>query len=424
MRRMPFMAQLQPGSCGAAALAMVLARNDQPTSVEAIASELITTGPDGQPRIKTYQLAAFARRRGLLTTIARLEQPWKALYECQRANISVIINHRLDFDKPTGHFSVMTHFDPIAGEIRLNDPQRGPDTRWSLAEMTELWSPSVPNSQISGYIGVFCMQRPLGGVPGACNKCNSAEMNPEYFKCDKCNSLFEPLENHILGCLMPDCPDRLWQEIFCPECDRPWSKSRDRSSRLLALKRDDAPVKLITSPASKVAVTPQPITTPEDNQPSPPDAIPGESLKALAEAVQAIPLPDIFAVVSMASSQKSVLDELASFASNPASITSISNQWQTFNDEIAASNQLLEKSKNEISAKLKTEAEQISKAAETQMQSIKPDISNIPSIDLKISSESESSEADNEMAPDENKTPTKLPDANELVRRLMNRLKN
>lgn len=424
MHRMPFMAQLQPGSCGAAALAMVLARYDQPRSVEDISSELISTGPDGQPRIKTYQLAAFARRQGLLTTIARLEQPWKALYECQRANISVIINHRLDFDKPTGHFSVMTQFDPIAGEIRLNDPQRGPDTKWSLAEMNELWSPSVSNSQISGYIGVFCMPRPLGGVPGACSKCNSAEMNLDNFKCEKCNSLFEPLENHILGCMMPECPDRLWQDIFCPECDRPWSKSYDRSNRLSTRKSYDIPIKPLKSPTREATASPEIIKNVGETQTSQTDTIPGESLRALAEAVQSIPLPDILAVASMASSQKTVLDELAVFASDPSSITSVSNQWQTFNDEIAASNQMLENSRNEISAALKLEADNISKAAESQMQSLKPDLSDLPIPEINIDTDSEASESENEILSDDSKTPTKLPAANELVRRLLSRLKN
>lgn len=423
MRRMPFIAQLQPGSCGAAVLAMVLAKYDQPVSVEDIASELISSGPDGQPRIKTFQLAAYARRQGLLTTIARLEQPWKALYECQRANISVVINHRLDFDKPTGHFSVMTHFDSIAGEIRLNDPQRGPDTKWSLEEMTNLWSPLVPNSQISGYVGVFCMPRPLGGVPGACAKCNSADVNPEVFKCEKCNSLFEPLEHHILGCMMPDCPDRLWQEIFCPECDRPWSISRTRASRLVKAKRDDLEIKPIKKPAEAASTLPQKAAPAEAIETSDPDAIPGESLKALAEAVQSIPLPDVFAVMGLASSQKTVLDELAGFASDPASINSISSQWQTFNEEIAASNQILQQGRNEISAALKKEAEQFSNTAESQIQSITPDISSLSSIDIQTASESQASDAQNEIAPDENKTPPKLPDANELVRRLLNRLK-
>ena len=421
MTRMPYLAQLQPGTCGAAALAMVLGKYDQPASVENIASELISKGPDGQPRIRTVQLAGYARKRGLLATIARLEQPWKAIYEAQRADVSVIINHRIDFEKPTGHFSVVTNFDPKAGEIRLNDPQRGPDTKWSLAEMSELWSPSISNSQISGNIAIFCMPRPAGGVAGACMKCNSPELNPDYFQCEKCRNVLEPLEHYILGCLMPECPDRLWQEIFCPECDRPWSKSRAiarllnkplRPNVIIEPEKPSAEVNKISEPENN------PVQAEIDSNPE--EVIPGESLKALAEAVKSIPLPDFSAMAFLASAQKSVLSELALITGDSTTFHNLSDGWQHFNDEIKASNQLLEQGRNEISADLNSEAEKLSTAAKSKIPLPNADLSALQ--EIATESDADAAESGQLAQADKNSEQPRLPDANELVRRLMSRL--
>ena len=103
-----FIAQESAGNCGAAALAMVLGQFGYVETPQKIAELLTTIGPNGQPSIKTHALANHARGLGFATMVAQFSEPWQALIHCHEAGFGVIINHRLDKEKSTGHFSVRT----------------------------------------------------------------------------------------------------------------------------------------------------------------------------------------------------------------------------------------------------------------------------------------------------------------------------
>ena len=417
MGRLNYIPQETPGTCGAAALAMVLDHFGISAKVYEIANELLSVGPQGVPRIKTHQLGEYARSRGLSVTVARLDQPWRALLNSYQKNVSVILNHRLNVDSPVGHFSVMSHLDDKSGEIWLHDPQRGPDCKYKQSELLELWSPLVPRSQIAGNVAVFIAERPLGGVSATCQDCNQVIHINSPLKCNGCMKVIEPLPGFIIGCLSPGCRNRLWTEIYCPECDRPWSRSQQdfflRSpvvNQQTAL-QEHAVIEKITSDSNLVENQP-PEAALNKTIESKPVIPPGESLQKLAEALKSLPLPDISPLLILADNQRSTLMALASSAINQNELSERAKDWANVSDEMSTQAKALQASNNEIASKLTQSADQLKSIAQNNAELPLPKSTEV--IDVE--------ELKPEQQPDQDSVEIKPPAAEELMKRLMQRL--
>lgn len=417
MSRLNYFSQETPGTCGAAALAMVLDHFGISAKVYEIANELLSVGPQGVPRIKTHQLGEYARSRGLSVTVAKLDQPWRALLNSYQKNVSVILNHRLNVDSPVGHFSVMSHLDDKSGEIWLHDPQRGPDCKYKQSELLDLWAASVARSQIAGNVAVFIAQRPLGGVPATCHDCDQVMNIKSPLKCNGCMKVIEPLTGFLLGCLSPGCRNRLWGEIYCPECDRPWSRSQQDffirpspNNQQIADQKPAVSEKLTVN--SNIGQN-QPLNT-ELNKTieTKPVIQPGESLKKLAEALKSLPLPDISPLVSLADNQRSTLMALALSANNQNELSERAKDWANITDEMSNQSKALKTSNDEIATKLVQSADHLKSISKNAVELHVPKSIDGASLN-EVKPESQSEHDAEEI---------NLPAAEELMKRLMQRL--
>lgn len=425
MRRIHFIPQNKPGTCGAVALAMVLDSFGRKTSVDEISSDLVSLGPTGQPRIKTHQLANYAQKHGILVTIAKLNQPWKALYDSVKADVSVILNHRIEFDRPTGHFSLLKRLDTIKSQIWLYDPQRGPDTQWTYSEMNELWSPSSSQSQISGNVAIFLSERPVGGVNGFCRKCLDLFPENTVLKCSNCLKVMEPLPEYTLGCMHPECPDRNWLELYCPECDSAWTKSWEKTVKKQPGLNQSTVLKKNGSIDSDLEKSFKPLNQKDSVQRNNfPDSLPGESMKHLAEAVSSLPDIEYSAIMMMVESQKNTLEDLSFMTQDPVSLRDRAKQWEDFPADLKSSQELLTHQRKISMERLETDARklQFTKEISTKVPINSGSNENPEESTEQISLNSQREEA---VVKETNKsTETDQMELNpeELVKRLLNRL--
>ena len=341
MRKPEFIAQESAGNCGAAALSMVLGQFDWNEPPQKIASLLTIIAPNGMPTIKTHQLANHARSLGFSCMVVQFAEHVRALARCHEAGFGVIINHRLEKDKPTGHFSVLSGLNLADGLIGLHDPQRGPDIWTPLVDLLELWSPLAGGSQIAGSVGVVIGPRPVGGVPGVCPACSQDFDEKAPVKCAGCSVVMEPMPGFTIGCLAEGCPGRLWRRLFCPHCDRTWS------GQVLA-RRKETPAILPEIPPDEPPADPSGqldgsagVTADED-----------QSTRRLAEALLAIPLPDWGLIAALAESQKQVLLELAEGSDLARDLRDRAEEWGTAADEVRQDSARLAASRESLSAEL------------------------------------------------------------------------
>ena len=366
MHKPQFIAQESGGDCGAAALAMVLGQFDCNESPLKISRALTTIGANGQPSIKTHQLANYARGLGFSSTVAQFSEPWKVLVNSYEAGFGVIINHRLAKEKPTGHFSVLSDISLTDDFVRLHDPQRGPNLRTSRQELLELWSPLVPGSQIAGMVGVIIGPRPLGGVEGVCSSCSKEYDELTPLKCESCSIILEPLPGFPIGCLSKDCQRNLWRRIFCPNCDRVWSGSKLPRKPLITSVKSG-----VTADYEKSQLSDQVI--PDEAAPdliSNSEVVPEQDLSAqkLAEALKSIPLPDWGAIAALAESQKQTLLELSAFSNISHDLGERAREWDTAADKVRQEASQMEAYRNGLAAEIQASADSIKSKADAAKQ--------------------------------------------------------
>jgi hypothetical protein len=366
MHKPQFIAQESGGDCGAAALAMVLGQFDCNESPQKLSRLLTTIGTNGQPSIKTHQLANYARGLGFSSIVAQFSEPWKVLVNSFEAGFGVIINHRLSKDKPTGHFSVLSQISQADDFVRLHDPQRGPNLRTTRQELLELWSPLVPGSQIAGMVGVIIGPRPVGGVAGVCSSCSQDYDDNTPLKCESCSIILEPLPGFPIGCLSEVCHRKLWRKIFCPNCDRVWSGSN------LPLKPMNATAKAGVAPGYEKSLMSDQAIPGEatDNLISNSKVEPEEDLSAqkLAEALKSIPLPDWGAIAALAESQKQTLLELSAFSSISHDLTERAREWDTAADKVRQEASQMEAYRNGLASEIQASADSIKVKTEAAKQ--------------------------------------------------------
>ena len=127
-------------------------------------------------------MAQDALSQGLHALAIQLRHPLQALRFCRESGIRAILNHRLNRNSPTGHYTVLVDIDDA--NVLLHDPFFGPWRRLAHAQLMELWQPRFPNSEIAGnvIIGItpanppevtaceFCRTRMLAGRCPSCKK--------------------------------------------------------------------------------------------------------------------------------------------------------------------------------------------------------------------------------------------------------------
>ena len=217
IREIPFEAQARAKSsrmCGAAALCMVFRSLGIHASQHDLWEQIARRDRKGTRAARTYLLAANALQHDLSALVVRASDPWRTLRRCAAAGIRVILNHRLKADSPLGHFTVLLG---VEGEtVILHDPQFGPERRFDRADLLKLWLPLPGGSEIAGNT-LAAFSRP-GPDPATCAGCGTEV--PPFIPCPGCRAPI-PLRPHaVLGCLGEGCPERLWQRLFCPSCDR------------------------------------------------------------------------------------------------------------------------------------------------------------------------------------------------------------
>ena len=242
----PYERQGDPTSnrmCGAAALCMVYRSFGLSTSQAELAPRLRQPGAPGNSSARTHLLAQDALSRGLGAVVLRARDPDRSLRQVQHLPVRLILNHRLRRDSASGHFSVLVRVGEH--EAVVHDPQRGPNTRLSLDELTELWRPLAGPSEISG--NVFVAVTAARTAPARCPTC--AATLPDAVSCPACRKPFPLHPAAILGCMDRACAGRTWDVLFCPYCDTgvvdALAASPGGQPERNAAEADDDPLKLM-----------------------------------------------------------------------------------------------------------------------------------------------------------------------------------
>jgi hypothetical protein len=210
--------------CGAAALCMVY----RSLGLICTQSEIWQRISRGQRSARTYQLAADALTQGFAALVIQARDPWSLLQRCARPGVRAVINQRLRRGDRRGHFTVLVAID--GDQVRLHDPQLGPERQVSRADMTELWQPGF-GAEITGNILVAFARLGACGTEAAtivCDLCGSESIEP--MTCPGCKAQLTLQPAAVLGCVKPECRQRTWSRIHCPHCDRAISNLPERAA--------------------------------------------------------------------------------------------------------------------------------------------------------------------------------------------------
>ncbi len=218
----PYEKQSDPQSgrmCGAACLSMVYRSLRKEVPQAQIWPEIAKQNRFGSLASTTHLMVSNAHNLGFSSVAIQARHPLQALRICRERDIRAILNHRLQRDMPTGHYSVLVDIDDTS--VVLHDPFFGPFRRLPHDELLELWQPSLPNSEIVGnsLIAVAAAATAIS----ACQLCR-APMPPQV-ACPKCGKPVSLQPDTLLGCLNNACGARMWNYICCPACDYTWTFS-------------------------------------------------------------------------------------------------------------------------------------------------------------------------------------------------------
>ncbi len=199
--------------CGAACLSMVYRSFGKEVPQSEIWPAISKLNPFGSLASTTHLMTQDALNRGLAAVAIQARHPLQALQLCQEAGIRAILNHRLQPDSPTGHYTVLVDLDNKSAV--LHDPHFGPSRRVSHAELATLWQPHFPQSEIVGNVLIAIAADPPPTPP--CQFCH-AEM-PVTVDCPRCKKPIALRPGAVLGCINPRCIARMWLYVCCPTCD-------------------------------------------------------------------------------------------------------------------------------------------------------------------------------------------------------------
>jgi hypothetical protein len=211
----PYIKQSDPQNrgCGAACLSMVY----QSFGKEVRQSSIwpLTSKPNrfGVMSSTTHLLVLHAISQGFNAVAIQARDPLQALRICRENGIRAILNHRLEPSSETGHYSVLVDIGDDG--VVLHDPLSGPFRRLSYAELTQLWLPSSPNSEVVGNTLIGISDAPPTAF--RCEFCLTSA--PEKIVCPRCHKPVGLQPMALLGCSRDGCIARMWNYICCPFCD-------------------------------------------------------------------------------------------------------------------------------------------------------------------------------------------------------------
>ena len=210
--------------CGAASLRMVYRSLGKEVAQDEIWPAISKANRFGSIASTTHLMAKDALSRGFAAIALQARHPLLLLRLCRDLGIRAILNHRLQPEVPTGHYSVLVDIDDK--HVVLHDPFYGPSRELSPAALLELWQPRFSNSEIIGGVLIAISAKP--DDPPPCQFCGTA--TPEGASCPSCKGVISLRPGAVLACLNQDCIACTWKYICCPKCDFMWgSDSRNAS---------------------------------------------------------------------------------------------------------------------------------------------------------------------------------------------------
>ncbi len=196
--------------CGAAALCMVY----RSFGVACTQADVWHAVAGGTRSARTRLICVDSLQRGFDALIVRARVPWDLLRVCERNSIRAIVNHRIAQTSPHGHYTVLVGLDD--GRAVVHDPKAGPARNLDRTLLLQLWQPNGPASEITGRVLVAIARREHATVV-VCSRCQAPI--PESARCGRCAATIRLQPAAVLGCVAEDCCGRLWEALFCPQCD-------------------------------------------------------------------------------------------------------------------------------------------------------------------------------------------------------------
>jgi ribosomal protein L40E len=196
--------------CGAAALCMVY----RSFGVACAQADVWHAVAGGTRSARTRLICVDCLQRGFDALIVRARVPWDVLRVCSGNSIRAILNHRIAHTSPHGHYTVLVGLDD--GRAVVHDPKAGPAQNLDRTLLLQLWQPNGPASEITGRVLVAIARREHATVV-VCSRCRAPI--PESARCGRCAATIRLQPAAVLGCVAEDCDGRLWEALFCPQCD-------------------------------------------------------------------------------------------------------------------------------------------------------------------------------------------------------------
>jgi hypothetical protein len=218
----PYEMQSDPQSnrtCGAACLSMVYRSFGKDVLQATIWPAIAKENRFGSLASTTHLMVKDALGRGFSALAVQARHPLQALRLCRESGIRAIINQRLNYNSPAGHFTVLVNIDDK--NVFLHDPFFGPSRPLSYAQLLELWQPRFPNSEIVGNVLIGVAAEPPA-LP-SCQFCHTPI--PSEVECPRCKNPVSLQPTALLGCVSDNCIARIWNSICCPSCDYVWNFS-------------------------------------------------------------------------------------------------------------------------------------------------------------------------------------------------------
>ena len=208
-------------TCGAACLSMAYRSFGKQVAQSEIWQSVAKPNRFGVVSSTTHLMVQDALSRGFKAVAIQARYPIHDLRLCHEAGVRVILNHRLDREVTTGHFSLLAGIDHES--VLLHDPLLGPSRRLSHAELLELWMPYFSGSEIAGNF-MIAVSGEAGPQP-VCEFCHAPI--PVEVECPRCRAMVGLEPAAPLGCVTYRCIARGWNYVCCPACDYTWNFAPD-----------------------------------------------------------------------------------------------------------------------------------------------------------------------------------------------------
>src|SRR5579864_2147724 len=204
-------------TCGAACLSMVYQSLGNDVPAQEIWPAIAKPNRFGVVSSTTHLMTQDAVKRGFAAVSIQARHPLQVLRVCREFGIRAVLNHRVQFDSPVGHYSVFVDLDEQG--VILHDPLLGPSHRLFHAELQQLWLPRFTDSEVAGNVLIAIAAPGLAATP--CEFCHTPMSSSAA--CPRCGTRIGLQPSKVLGCLNDACIARMWNYVCCPACDYAWN---------------------------------------------------------------------------------------------------------------------------------------------------------------------------------------------------------